>query len=52
VCFLWHYLSSVRPKPVTPRRYLAARPMEPGLSSSGIRLNTTRDHPVGDLLEI
>jgi len=45
VCFLWHCLSSVRPKSVTPRRYLAARPMEPGLSSSSIRwipLATTR----------
>src|SRR6185312_9220471 len=26
-----------RQKPSTPRRYLAARPMEPGLSSSGVR---------------
>src|SRR5262249_12909700 len=45
VFFLWHCPSSVRPKSATPRRYLAAHPMEPGLSSIGARktpIATTR----------
>jgi hypothetical protein len=32
-----------------PRRYLAARPLEPGLSSTNVASNIGRDHPVGDL---
>jgi len=31
-----------------PRRYLAARPMEPGLSSPAVACNNVRDHPIDD----
>jgi len=31
-----------------PRRYLAARPMEPGLSSHAVARNIVRDHPISD----
>jgi len=41
-----------RPKSATPRRYLAACPMEPGLSSDDVRKNAARDHPAGDTQEI
>src|SRR6185437_5506187 len=36
VCFLWHFPSRERalPRSLVPRRYLAACPVEPGLSSN------------------
>jgi len=40
---------SLRSRPHNkPRCYLAARPMEPGLSSADVACNLGRDHPVSD----
>ena len=45
VCFLLHYPSM--PVTASPRSYLAARPLEPGLSSNAYK--NTRDHPIDSI---
>ena len=52
VCFLWHCQSrdSVFPRPPVPRRYLAACPVEPGLSSIRRPKPPCRDRPTGGAL--
>ena len=52
VCFLWHFPSRDDAcAPLAPRRYLAACPMEPGLSSAERAVHVRRDRPAAHLLE-